>query len=65
MKQYLTAAEVASLMGVSVSLAYKIIQKLNKDLESQGYITISGRCPAKYLQEKCYGLATAGEVKAN
>ena len=43
-------------MGVSKSYAYKIVQKLNKELKSMGYITVSGRVNKQYFMEKvCYG----------
>lgn len=54
-KNYMTAAEVAAYMGVSVSFGYKVCQKLNKDLSKQGFITCSGRIPTRYFLEKTYG----------
>ncbi len=48
--------EVAKELGVSKSYAYKIVQKLNRELKEKGYLTISGRVNRKYFQEKaCYG----------
>ena len=47
--------EVAKELGVSKSYAYKIVQKLNRELKEKGYLTISGRVNRKYFQEKaCY-----------
>lgn len=41
---------------VSKSYAYKVVQRLNKELEDMGYITISGRINRQYFLERtCYG----------
>jgi len=58
MKQtsFITAAELADMLGVSVGHAYKIIHQLNDELAQKGYLTFSGRVPRKYLEERCYGL---------
>ena len=55
-KNYITAAELAEMLDVSTSQAYKIIHSLNEELKSKGYLTFSGRVPLKYLEERCYGL---------
>ncbi|RHA80678.1 DNA-binding protein [Eubacterium ventriosum] len=40
MKNYLISApEVVELMGVSESMAYRIIKKCNEELAKKGYIT--------------------------
>lgn len=49
------AEEVQELLGVSRAEAYRIIKKLNAELEQQGYIVISGRVNRRYLMEKIYG----------
>lgn len=54
-KQFLTAAEVAEMCSVSISTGYKVIRELNAELSKKGYLTFSGRVPAKYLQERIYG----------
>ena len=58
MKQtsFITAAELADMLGVSVGHAYKIIHQLNDELAQKGYLTFSGRVPRKCLEERCYGL---------
>ena len=53
---FLRVDDVAKILDVSKSYAYKIVQKLNKELESMDYITISGRVNKQYFMEKtCYG----------
>ena len=51
-KLYLGAAEVGEIMDCSESHAYKIIQRLNKELENKGYIVRPGRIPRRYLFER-------------
>ena len=53
---FITADEVAKELNVSKSYAYKIVQQLNAELKSLGYLTISGRVNRKFFLEKlCYG----------
>ena len=55
--------EVAEILGISKSYAYKIVQKLNAELKEQGFITIAGRVNKQYFLEKtCYGAAKEKEV---
>ena len=52
---FMRVEDVARELNVSKSYAYKIVQKLNAELKSQGYMTISGRVNRKYFMEKfCY-----------
>ena len=53
-KMFMRVEDVAEEMGVSVSYAYKLIRKLNKELQSTGCITIPGRIDRKFFQEKFY-----------
>lgn len=57
-KMFMRVEDVAEEMGVSVSYAYKLICKLNKELQSTGYITISGRIDRKFFHEKFYSTKT-------
>ena len=54
-KNFLTAADVAKFMSISVPTAYKIIRRLNDELRSQGFITIAGKVSRLYFQKKIYG----------
>lgn len=53
-KSFLLAEDVANELGVSKAYAYKIIQKLNAELEKKGFLTISGRVNRKYFYERTY-----------
>lgn len=55
-KTYLTAKEVAEILGVSMAYAYKIVKKLNEELIAKGYMVLSGKISYKYFMEKFYGL---------
>lgn len=54
-KQYLTAKEVAKVVGVSDGKAYSLIREMNAELKTKGYITVSGKVPTAFFQKKYYG----------
>ncbi len=52
---FMRVEDVADELGISKSYAYKIVQKLNEELRSMGFLTISGRVNRQYFMEKvCY-----------
>ncbi len=52
---FMKAEDVAEVLGVSKSFAYKVMKKLNDELKAQGYVTIAGRVNKQYFMEKlCY-----------
>lgn len=53
-QKFLRVSEVASLLDCSESHAYKVMQKLNKELEAKGKITVKGRISRRYLMERVY-----------
>ena len=57
-RSFMKVEEVAQELEISKSYAYKVVQKLNAELESKGYLTISGRVNKQYFMERtCYGAA--------
>lgn len=56
-KRFLNVNDVSSYMSISVPMAYKIIRKLNEELDSQGYITIAGKVSRAYFESKVYGVS--------
>ena len=58
-KMFLRVEDVAEEMGVSISYAYKLIRKLNKELKATGCITIPGGIDRKFFHEKFYSTKTA------
>ena len=53
-KKFLTATEVAEILNVSRSTAYRIIHRLNAELEKAGKITVAGKESARYFYENTY-----------
>ena len=51
---FIKAEEIAEELGVSKPYAYKLVRKLNGELEKRGFITISGRVSREYYREKIY-----------
>ena len=47
--RFMRVNEVAEALEVSVPYAYKIIRKLNEELESEGYLTVKGRVNRDYF----------------
>ena len=59
--QFITANEVAEVMGISRTKAYQIVRAMNKELKEMGYFTIAGKCPIQYFKQKFYGLQTGSD----
>ena len=51
---FMKVEEVAEILGISKSYAYKIVQKLNDELKEKGFLTNSGRVTKKYFMERVY-----------
>ena len=56
---FITAAEMAEMLGISKPYAYKIIRQLNDELVAKGYLAIPGKVAIKYFEEKFYGVMSA------
>ncbi len=57
-KRFLTAQDVMEMLGVSLSYSYKLIRRLNAELEADGFVTVS----TQYFMKRIYGLSTDKEV---
>ena len=53
-KKILSASDVAEILNISRSSAYRLIRRLNTELEKSGKITVAGRLSARYFFEKTY-----------
>ena len=53
-QEFYTAQEVATMLGVSKTSAYRVIKRLNAELDEKGYITITGKISKRYFLEKSY-----------
>ena len=63
--KFMRVEEVAQELNVSVSYAYKVIQKLNAELQEKGFITIAGRINRQYFNERLYGAGKEGGKNAS
>lgn len=61
-KQVYTANELAEVLGVSVSKAYGYIRQMNEELQKQGFLTVRGKVPVAYVQERFFGVKLNGVV---
>ena len=53
---FLKVEDVAEILGVSKSYAYKIVRSLNAELKETGFLVVSGRINRRYFLEKAsYG----------
>lgn len=50
--KFLRANDVAEILQISRTTAYRIIKRINDDLERQGKIVISGRVSERYFNER-------------
>lgn len=56
-KLFISAKEVARELGVSDSFAYRLVRKLNDELEKQGFVVVKGKISRKYFEERVYGMS--------
>lgn len=54
-KIYISAHELAEMLNVSVSHAYKMVRQMNRELEKEGYLVIPGKVPTRYFEKRWYG----------
>lgn len=55
-KTYLSVEDVAEVFDISVSFAYRVVERMNADLANKNYYVILGRVPTRYVEDKIYGL---------
>ncbi|MBO4458772.1 MAG: ICEBs1 excisionase [Butyrivibrio sp.] len=63
-KLYYTAAEIAQMIGVGRTSAYVIVRQLNEELEAKGFLTVKGKIPKEYFNERYFGGVHLREVSA-
>lgn len=57
---FVTADIVAKDLGVSKLFAYKLVRRMNDELNKKGYLTVAGRVSRQYYEERFYGLKKEG-----
>ncbi|WP_050636530.1 hypothetical protein [Candidatus Stoquefichus sp. SB1] len=55
-KLFITPEEIVETTGMSMAYAYKLIKRLNSELEAKGFVTIRGKVSREYFQERVYGV---------
>jgi hypothetical protein len=53
----MTAKQVSEELGISLTLAYQLIEQFNKELEAKGYYVFKGKVSRRYLSEQIYGMS--------
>lgn len=53
-RQLLGAKQVAEILGISVSHSYRIIDRLNGELNKAGYLTLPGKVDSLYLTKRFF-----------
>ena len=56
-KLFISAKEVARELEVSDSFAYRLVRKLNDELEKQGFVVVKGKISRKYFEERVSGMS--------
>ena len=55
-KQIMNVRDVMAVLEVSESKSYAIIRQLKSELSERDFITIPGKVPTAYFEEKLYGM---------
>lgn len=55
-EKFLEVGDVMQILGISRSVAYKLMRQINSELEKKGYIVIRGKVSRKYFEERIYGI---------
>ena len=59
-EKFLKVEDIMGILGISKSVAYKLMRELNDEMVKKGYIAIRGRVNRKYFEERFYGMSDAG-----
>ncbi len=51
---FMNVYEVMEILDVSKNKAYDVMRKLNRKLEKEGYVIVSGKVSRKYFEESVY-----------
>ena len=55
-RQTYNARELGEVLGVSESKAYQFIRQMNDELKMKGFLTVRGKVPAAYVEERFFGV---------
>ena len=51
---FMDMQEVKEVMGLSERGAYRLIQKLNEDMQAAGFLAVRGRVNRRYFEDRLY-----------
>lgn len=55
MQTFISVSEVMDTLMVSRASAYRIVKRLNDELNEKGFMVIPGKVSRKYFNERFYG----------
>ena len=58
MKVMYTVDDLKQILCIGDTKAYAIIRDLNEELQKKGYMTVRGRVPVQYFNERFFGKTT-------
>ena len=58
---FIRAEDVAKELDISKAYAYKVIRRLNAELEAKGFLTRPGRISRDYFFERFCGIRKGGK----
>ena len=61
MRQMYNVEDVKKILGIADSKAYEYIRILNAELSKRGFLTVRGRVPRTYFEERFFGIKGAEE----
>lgn len=51
------AKELSEVLGCSESKSYQFIKQMNEELKNKGFLTLRGKVPVAYVQERFFGVS--------
>lgn len=57
------AEKVAKALNTSKGYAYKVIRKLNEEMEEKGMLVVKGKVSADYFAERYFGKDGGSDVR--
>lgn len=57
------AEEVAKALNASKGYAYKVIRRLNEEMEEKGMLVVEGKVGADYFAERYFGKDGGSDVR--
>lgn len=60
-KQVYGVKDLCELFGISESKSYELIRVMNAELAQKGFLTLRGKVPAVYVQERFFGVKVVSE----